>query len=422
MKVNEEGNKKLEGKGKPDRKIYSVSDLNLYVKSLLRRDEEIQNVWVKGEISNFRHYESKHMYFVLKDEKSEINSVMFHSDNRDIDFEPEEGMEVLCRGDIGLYIPRGQYQLVVKEMMVGGKGKLYLAYEQLKERLSEEGLFDDEHKKELPYIPGKVGIVTSEEGAALRDMVKVLKQRFENVDIMLAPSQVQGESAAESIVASIDQLDEKGLDVIIVGRGGGSIEDLWCFNEEEVARAIYEAETPIVSAVGHETDFLISDFVADKRAPTPTGAAELVVPLKAELRQRLEHQERRAVNAVSNIVKGYREKLDNLRDRPVFRDPEILLEDRYQRVDEKLNKLSLNIKRYVEDNKQRLDSQKERLKALGPLQTMERGYSIVMDKEGEIITSVEDVDVGELIDINVDDGEIEAKTKEVKRCQKDMKK
>ncbi len=419
MKVNEEDNKKFAGMEKPDKKIYSVSDLNLYVKSLLRRDDEIQNIWVKGEISNFSHYESKHMYFVLKDEKSEINSVMFYSANKDMDFEPEEGMEVLCRGDVGLYVPRGQYQLVVKEMMVGGIGKLYLAYEQLKERLDEQGLFDEEHKKELPFLPEKVGIVTSEKGAALRDMVKVLKQRFENVDIFLAPALVQGDSAAESIVASIELLDKKGLDVMIVGRGGGSIEDLWCFNEEIVARAIYEANTPIVSAVGHETDFLISDFVADKRAPTPTGAAELVVPLKAELKQRLKHQERRGVTAVSNIVRGNREKLENLRGRPVFRDPNILLEDRYQSVDDNLKKLDLNIERYVEEYRRRLESQKERLKALGPFQTMERGYSIVMDKEGEVITSVHDVGVGELIDINVDDGEIEAETKEVKRCQKD---
>ncbi|MFP4609314.1 MAG: exodeoxyribonuclease VII large subunit [Candidatus Aenigmatarchaeota archaeon] len=410
-----------EGKEKPDRKIYSVTDLNLYVKSLLKREDEIQNVWVKGEISNFKHYNSKHMYFVLKDEKSELNSVMFYSDNKRIEFEPEEGMEVLCRGDVGLYIPRGQYQLIVKEMMVGGIGKLYLAYEQLKERLEEEGLFDDEYKKDLPFLPESVGIVTSEEGAALRDMVTTLRQRYENIDIVLAPALVQGEEAAESIVASLELLDRQDLDVIIVGRGGGSIEDLWCFNEEKVARAIFEAETPIVSAVGHETDFLISDFVADRRAPTPTGAAESVVPIKSELKQRLELQRRRATTAVQNIVRETREKLKNVRERPVFRDPAILLEDRYQRVDDNLRKLNLNIKRYIETNRHKLTTQQERLKALGPLQTMDRGYSIVMDKDGEAVTSVEDVDVDQLIDINMKDGEVEAKTKEVKRCQKDLK-
>ncbi len=412
------GNK---GKEKPERNIYCVSDLNLYVKSLLMNEDEIQDVWVKGEISNFKHYKGKHMYFVLKDDKSEINSAMFRSHNKKLDFEPEEGMEVLCRGDVGLYVPRGQYQLVIKEMMVGGIGKLYLAYEQLKKRLSEEGLFSEEHKKELPFLPRKVGIVTSEEGAGLRDMIKILKQRYENIDIVIAPALVQGKMAADSIVASIKLLDKKNLDVIIIGRGGGSIEDLWSFNEEKVARAVYKAKTPIVSAVGHETDFLISDFVADKRAPTPTGAAELVVPKKSELEQILKQQERRSVTAMRNIVRECRERLDNLKGRPVFRDPKILLEDGYQRLDDNQNKLNLNVKRYMEDHRQILKSQRERLTALGPLQTMERGYSIVMDKNGEVVTSVEDVQKEELIDINVKDGDIEAETKEVKRCQKDLK-
>ncbi len=402
---------------KPERKIYSVSDLNLYVKSLLRREDEIQDIWVKGEISNFKHYDSKHMYFVLKDEKSEINSVMFHSDNKDLEFEPEEGMEVLCRGDVGLYVPRGQYQIVIKEMIVGGIGKLYLAYEQLKKKLMEEGLFDDAHKKDLPFLPRKVGIVTSEEAAALRDMVKGLKQRYENVDVLLVPSLVQGKGAADSIVSSVKKLDKKDVDVIIIGRGGGSIEDLWSFNEEKVARAIFQAKTPIVSAVGHETDFLISDFVADKRAPTPTGAAELVVPVKNELEQTLKYQKRRTVTALQNILKENKDKLASLKDRPVFRDPNILLEERYQLLDENVKKLNLNIKRCLENYNRRLKNQKERLNALGPLQTMERGYSIVMDEEGDVITSVEDVKKDDLIDINVNDGEIEAKTEKVKKCR-----
>lgn len=404
-----------------DRQIYSVSDLNLKVKSLLQREDDLQSVWVKGEISNFTHYQEKHMYFVLKDEKSEINCAMFRSHNKDIEFEPEEGMEVLCRGDIGLFVPRGQYQLVVKEMMVGGKGELYLAYEQLKEELEEEGLFDDEHKKDLPFLPKKIGIVTSEEGAALRDMVKVLKQRFENVDIFLAPALVQGEGSADSIVESIRLLDRKDLDVIIVGRGGGSIEDLWSFNEEKVARTIFEAETPIVSAVGHETDFLISDFVADARAPTPTGAAELVVPLRSELEQQMEHQKRRAKRALSNIIRNYEEKLQSIKERSVFRRPEVLLEDSYQKLDSNIEKLQTSIERRLEESEQRLKGQKERLKALGPLQTMQRGYSIVTDEEGEVITSVEKVEKEELIDVNVSDGCIEAETKEVKRSQKNLK-
>jgi len=404
-----------------DRQIYSVSDLNLKVKSLLQREDDLQGLWVKGEISNFTHYQGKHMYFVLKDEKSELNCAMFRSHNKDIEFEPEEGMEVLCKGDIGLFVPKGKYQLVVKEMMVGGIGELYLAYEQLKEKLSEEGLFEDEYKKDLPSLPKKVGIVTSEEGAALRDMVKVLQQRFENVDIFLAPAVVQGKNSAESIVRSIRLLDQKNLDVIIVGRGGGSIEDLWSFNEEKVARAIFEADTPIVSAVGHETDFLISDFVADARAPTPTGAAELVIPLKSELKQRMEYQMKRAKRALDNIIHNCEEKLERIKERSVFKRPEILLEDRYQRLDANVDRLETSIKRRIEDSRQRLKGQKERLKALGPLQTMERGYSIVTDEDGEVITTIESVEKDELIEVNVSDGCIEAETKEVKRSQNSLK-
>jgi len=405
-----------------DQKIYSVSGLNHYVKSLLEREDEIQNVWVKGEISNFKHHKGRHMYFVLKDETSEIRGVMFRSENRDLDFEPEEGMEVLCRGDIGLYIPRGQYQLIVKEMMVGGIGELYLAYEKLKEKLSEEGLFDDEHKRELPFLPQKVGIVTSGEGAALKDMLRVLKDRFENIEIFVVPTQVQGEGSSENIVESIQKLDGMGMDVIIVGRGGGSIEDLWSFNEEIVARAIFNAETPIVSAVGHETDFLISDFVADARAPTPTGAAELVVPIKTELKQKVLRQERRARTALNNLIVSYRDRLESLADSPVFEKPERILEDRYQKLDENIERLSITLDRYLETYRQELNGQKDRLKALSPIQTMKRGYSIVMSEENEVITSVDEVSIEDILRINLVDGEIKAETEEVERCQKNLRK
>ncbi len=405
-----------------DKKIYSVSDLNLHVKSLIQNDDEIQNVWVKGEISNFTHHEGRHMYFVLKDEKSEIDCAMFRSQNKDMDFDPEEGMEVICRGDVGMYVPRGQYQLVVREMMVGGKGKLYLAYEQLKEKLSEEGLFDDVHKKNLPHLPKKIGIVTSEEAAALRDMCRGIKQRLENAKILLAPSQVQGEGSSAEIVEGIKRLDERDIDVIIVGRGGGSIEDLWSFNEEEVARAIFKAETPIVSAVGHETDFLISDFVADERAPTPTGAAELVVPKKLELEQKLKRHEERLSKTTKNLIEHSKNELDKFKSSTVFRKPLRLLEDPYQRLDENEKKLHRSLERNFKRSKQKLEGQREKLKALGPIETMERGYSIVMAEDGQIVDSVEAVSKGDLLSINMNDGDIEAETKEVEKCQKDLKK
>ncbi len=405
-----------------DSKIYSVSDLNLHVKSLLQNDNDIQDVWVKGEISNFTHHEGRHMYFVLKDEKSEIDCAMFRSQNKKIDFDPEGGMEVLCRGDVGMYVPRGQYQLVVKEMMVGGVGKLYLAYEQLKEKLSDEGLFDDEHKKELPFLPRNIGVVTSEEGAALRDICRSITQRFENAEILLAPAQVQGESSARQIIESIRKLDRKDLDVIIIGRGGGSIEDLWSFNEEEVARAIFQAGTPIVSAVGHETDFLISDFVADERAPTPTGAAELVVPKKTELRQRLDRHGQRAKTAMKNLIDHHRRELEKLKDSPAFRKPERILEDAYQRLDENREKLHTGLERLFKRYKQRLENQRGKLKALGPIQTMERGYSIVMDEEGNVVSSVDSVDEEEVLSIDMSDGNVKAEAKEVEKCRKNLEK
>lgn len=404
-----------------DEMIYTVTDLNVYVRSLLSKESKIQNIWVKGEISNFTHHNGMHMYFVLKDENSEINCAMFKSHNKDIDFEPEEGLEVLCRGDVGLYLPRGQYQLVVKEMIPGGKGKLYLKYEQLKKKLKEEGLFEEKHKKPIPYLPRKIGIVTSAEGAALRDMVRSLRDRFENIDIMMAPAKVQGEGSAEEIVGSIKKLGEMDVDTIIVGRGGGSIEDLWSFNEEIVARAIFKAKTPIVSAVGHETDFLISDFVSDARAKTPTAAAELVVPEKKELLIKLREYKRRSDVALKNRVSSLREKIENIKKSRSFTEPLRMLEDRIQELDEIHSKITKNWKQYLKEKKQKLETQEERLKALGPNETMGRGYSIIMDDEGDLITSVEDVNEGESIDIRMIDGELKAKIKEVERWKKKKK-
>lgn len=403
---------------KLDEMIYTVTDLNVYVRSLLSSESKIQNIWVKGEISNFTHHNGMHMYFVLKDEKSEINCAMFRSHNKDIDFDPEEGLEVLCRGDVGLYLPRGQYQLVVKEMIPGGKGKLYLAYEQLKKKLKKEGLFDEKYKKPIPFLPKKVGVVTSAEGAALRDIIRTLRDRFENIEIILSPARVQGEGSADEIVQSINKLDSMDVDTIIVGRGGGSIEDLWSFNEEKVARAIFEAETPIVSAVGHETDFLISDFVADARAPTPTGAAEIVVPDKKELQKKLKDYKRRSDVALKNRINSLNEKIDNIKKSKSFTEPLRMLDDRIQELDEIYSEIDRNWKRYIDQKIQNLKTQEEKLKALGPSETMRRGYSIVMDEEGELITSVDELNEDDLIDIRMMDGKLKAKIKEVEKWKK----
>ncbi|MFO7991263.1 MAG: exodeoxyribonuclease VII large subunit [Thermoplasmata archaeon] len=397
--------------------IFSVTDLNLYVKSLLIRDENLQDLWVRGEISNFSHHNKEHMYFSLKDDNSEIKCVMFHGDNKDLEFEPEEGMDVLCRGSVSLYTPRGSYQVIIKEMVLGGIGKLYLAYEKLKSRLEEEGLFSDEYKKDIPFLPTRVGIVTSQEGAALRDIVSVLKRRYENIDILLSPTPVQGKDAASQIADAIELIDNK-VDLIIVSRGGGSIEDLWCFNEEEVARAVFDAEIPIISAVGHETDFLISDFVADHRSPTPSAAAEKAVPEKEELKRGMAKEKVRLNTALSNMITEFRRKLEELSSSPIYLRPEMLIEEHIQRMDDLHNELVRNLKINIDTLQNRFTVQKERLKALGPFETMDRGFAIVQDESGVFVKKIEDIAMGDRVTIKFCDGDAKAEIKEVKKCQK----
>lgn len=404
-----------------DGKVFSVTDLNLYVKSLLLRTDELQDILIKGEISNFTHYNDKHMYFVLKDDKSEINCAMFRADNRELDFEPEEGIEVLCRGNVTVYAPRGRYQVVVKEMYPGGMGKLYLAFQQLKEKLEEEGLFSEELKKPLPFLPKKIGIVTSREADALKDVLSVLRRRFTNIDVLIAHTPVQGKGSEEDIAESIRSIDRTDVDVIIVTRGGGSIEDLWCFNEEIVARAISEADTPVISAVGHETDFLISDFVADVRAPTPSAAAEKVIPVKEELETVLTNQKKRADNALRNVIDDLWNRLERIATSSVFQNPEILVEEEHQRLDELRAALNRNIEHSLKDWKQKVQNQKQRLRALSPRSTLERGYSIVIDEKGEVVESVESIQTDDRLKINMKDGDIVTEVKEVIRCRKKKK-
>jgi len=398
--------------------VYSVKDLNIYVRSLLRMDENLQSVWVRGEISGFTHYNDRHMYFDLKDEDSVINCAMFRAKNKNLDFKPDDGMEVLCRGDVSLYLPSGKYQLIINEMLPEGKGKLFLAYEKLKKKLSEEGLFDNKHKKTMPFYPEKIGIVTSEEADAFRDIISVARRRFPNIDIVLSPTPVQGKRASTKIVEAIRKLDNTDVDVIIVTRGGGSLEDLWNFNEEVVARAIFDAETPIISAVGHETDFMISDLVADLRAPTPSAAAEKVVPQKSEIQLKLQQLKERTSKALLKTVENNEKRLENIKSRPVFRRPILLLEDPIQKVDEHKMKIQKNIITYIKRKKQLLKSQRERLRALGPGPTLCRGYSVVLTEDSELINSVEEVDIEDILEIVMKDGRIKAKTKEVKRSKR----
>ncbi|MFW6381450.1 MAG: exodeoxyribonuclease VII large subunit, partial [Bacillota bacterium] len=285
--------------------VFSVSEVTDYIKRLLSRDHSLSDLWIKGEISNFYHHNSGHMYFTIKDRDAQISAVMFKGNNRNLKMDPEEGMEITAHGYVDVYKPRGEYQFYVQEMKPGGKGALYQAFEELKQRLGKEGLFDPEHKQEIPALPGRIGVVTSPDGAAIRDIISVAERRFDNVSLLIVPSLVQGERAAGQIVEGIEYLNSRKeeFDLIIVSRGGGSIEDLWPFNEEEVARTIYRSELPVISGVGHETDFTIVDFVSDLRAPTPSAAAEMAVSSRLELEKELKNLSSRLGRTMDNTLK-----------------------------------------------------------------------------------------------------------------------
>jgi exodeoxyribonuclease VII large subunit len=345
------------------RPIYTVSQLTAEVKSLLERS--FDHLWVEGEVSNLRLPSSGHLYFTLKDESAQVRGVMFRLQKRLLKFEPADGLQVVCYGRVTVYEPRGEYQIVVDYMEPKGLGALQLAFEQLKEKLTQEGLFDPAHKKPLPHLPQKIGIITSPTGAAIRDILQIIDRRFANVHILLYPVRVQGAGAAQEIAQAIQELNQwPGIDVLIVGRGGGSLEDLWAFNEEIVARAIYGSRVPIISAVGHEIDFTIADFVADLRAPTPSAAAELVVRNKVELVQTLESLGRRLANAGLTGLEARRERLLSLGHRLV--DPRRRLSDQRFRLDDIFSRLSNSIQQGLLRKAERLGLKADSLILLHP--------------------------------------------------------
>ncbi|WP_071461249.1 exodeoxyribonuclease VII large subunit [Bacillus massilinigeriensis] len=437
-----------------DRQQYlTISALTKYIKRKFDRDPHLQDVYIKGEISNFKQHSSGHMYFTLKDERARILSVMFSSFNKSLKFRPENGMKILIKGDITIYEPSGNYQVYVKEMQPDGVGDLFLAYEQLKARLEQEGLFSMKHKKSLPKFPQKVGVITSPTGAAIRDILTTINRRFPIADVLIIPALVQGEQAAKSIVKSIETANSLGdLDVLIVGRGGGSIEELWSFNEEIVARAIFASSVPVISAVGHETDFTISDFVADMRAPTPTGAAEIAVPHIEELMERAMDRHARLFRAMKDKTGRQRDRLNRLSRSYAFRYPRRLYEQKLEQLDKledslkrasetmfrmKENSLS-NIKRRLvqanpafqlkvaEEKQERLLKELNRtmvavlntkqgklnatiqtLDALSPLKIMERGYSISYSEEGKMVKSVSQIKTKDKLFIRLPDGRID---------------
>jgi exodeoxyribonuclease VII large subunit len=447
-----------------EKKYLSVIALTKYIKRKFDADPHLQDVHVRGEISNFKQHSSGHMYFTLKDDKARILAVMFSSQSRTMKFSPENGMKVVVKGDISVYEPSGQYQIYIKEMRPDGIGELFLAYEQLKNRLEAEGLFSIEQKKPIPSYPKTVGVITSPTGAAIRDIITTIKRRYPIANILVLPALVQGENAAPSIARAIEKANKMdGIDVLIVGRGGGSIEELWAFNEELVARAIFQSEVPVISAVGHETDFTIADFTADMRAPTPTAAAELAVPHIDELMERLLQRKTRMLQSMNGRYRYEKQRLVRVQKSYAFRYPQRLYEQKLEHVDKLTESLVRGASRLMDVKKGqhetihkrlirnhprvalreaegRFDrSQKDigramiqiflkkqtefekvisTLQALSPLKIMERGYSLVYSEDNVLIKSIKQVKENEPLQIQLSDGSLLCNVQNIKESEK----
>ncbi len=389
-------------------KILSVSELNRYIKQIVSTDHVLSGLWIKGEISNFKSHYSGHMYFTLKDEASLLKCVMFKGNASLLRFVPENGMKVIIRGYISVFERDGQYQLYAEEMQPDGLGNLHLAFEQLKKKLQEEGLFDERFKKKLPYLPKCIGVVTSPTGAVIRDICNVLGRRFGNIELKVYGVAVQGELAPKQIARAIRKLNELNcVDLIIVARGGGSLEELWAFNEEVVARSIFESQIPVISAVGHETDFTIADFAADLRAPTPSVAAEIAVPEKKILERKLAELSARLETSLVKNLNTKRDKLSKLSQSFAFKQPYNRVYQERMRLDQLNKYLNRGIAANVEQAASRLSLLAGKLDAMSPLGIISRGYSIVKKaSDKSIIKSIENVCEGEELEINVIDGSI----------------
>ncbi len=394
-------------------KILTVSQLNFYLKSLLDNDKNLQFVFLEGEISNLTdHYSSGHIYLSLKDNKSVVRAVMFSYAAKNLKFKPENGMKVLIRGRVAIYEPTGQYQVYIEDMQPDGVGVLALQFEQLKEKLSKEGLFDNKHKKPIPPCPQTVGVITSPTGAAVRDIFNIISRRFPCVDIVMCPVLVQGDNAASDLTKAVKRFsDTKIADVIIIGRGGGSQEDLWAFNDENLARAIYECDTPIISAVGHETDFTICDFVSDLRAPTPSAAAELAVPDKAELLSNLLAQKQYVQTIIDKKLLEYERSLSNLSRLIYAYSPDKLVNDYKKKLSDTATRLQSVSKSMIDNNTRNLSKTASKLSALNPVNVLMRGYSYISDSNDKPVMSVNDVKKGDFINIKVSDGNFNAVVK-----------
>lgn len=392
------------------KKAVSVSQLNMYIKMLLGNDEHLSDVLVKGEISNFKLHHSGHMYFTLKDNKAAVKCVMFSSYAGRLDFRPSDGMQITAAGYVSVYEKSGQYQLYVSNMMEEGEGALYIKFEKLKKQLIEEGLFDESRKKQIPMLPNTIGVVTSATGSVIKDIINVLDRRFPKYKLILYPSHVQGKGAELEISSGIRYFNEiRPVDVIILARGGGSIEDLWPFNEEYLARTIYASSIPVISAVGHETDFTIADFVADKRAPTPSAAAEIAVPELSTIINTLTNSKNRLKSGINNILKRNETGLKALISRPVLTHPDEIFNIASQSVDRSADKLHKAYIGLVDKYSADFRELTAKMELLSPLGTIARGYSVLTDPKGHVITSVLEVNTGQEIRAHVTDGTIFSK-------------
>lgn len=391
-------------------RVLSVTQINFFIKSLIEGDGRLTDVYAAGEISNFTdHYRSGHLYFSLKDEKSVIKAVMFAGAARRLRFKPKDGMRVIVRGRVSVYEPSGQYQFYVEEMQPDGLGALSLAFEQMKEKLSQEGLFAEEHKKPLPRFPRRVGIITSPTGAAVQDMLNILSRRWPAAELIFCPVLVQGDGAPKQLTQAVQMMNEQdAADVILIGRGGGSAEDLATFNDEGLARAIFASKIPVISAVGHETDFTICDFVADLRAPTPSAAAELAVPDRAEVRMQLDMLVQRMRQAEEGILNDRRQTLDTAVSARVLREPSILLSAYRTQLAGWLQRLKTAGQNRTASAKEELALLTGKLDALSPLKVLSRGYAIVTDDNGHTVTNVETVAAGDAVCVKLQDGTLHA--------------
>ncbi len=392
-------------------KIFTVSSITHHIQMMFNTDPLLHNITIIGEISNFKYHSSGHMYFVLKDDQCQIKCVMFRGNSQGLGFEPTDGINVKAKGEIRVYERRGEYQFYITQMTEAGKGALFAAFEALKEKLKKEGLFRTEIKKTIPRIPHKIAIITSPTGAAIRDIISISLRRFPNLHIIVAPAPVQGDEAANQIAENIDFLNEvlPEIDFIIIGRGGGSIEELWAFNEERLARSIFSSKIPIVSAVGHETDFTIADFVADLRAPTPSGAAEMTIPDKENLVKQLRLWQGKLNRIIRHILELKEQRFVNTIENLRYQSPKNKILQHLQTIDDLVGRLKLNLKHIININENILIKYKEKIITLSPKSILSRGYSICLKiPEKVVVKNINQVETNDKLDIVVQDGTISA--------------